>query len=648
MQNTYSTIVIADIRPCVDCGRYPAKRRAGKRVTVTARIFRHGTDILSAELLYRSAEMREWRTVEMSEATDDVWSASFVPASPSTYRYTVRAWVDTYSTWARNTLKWHKGGENIQQDVLEGIGMLRDIAARAGKDRRAVNSIIQRMNSSTPADALQIATADETVMLARKYQFRRELTVLRPELEMIVDRERASYSSWYEMFPRSQSAVPGRHGTFMDCERRLDDIREMGFDVLYLPPIHPIGMTNRRGKNGSAECSMSDPGSPWAIGNSNGGHKSIDPSLGTMEDFRHLLQTAGSKGIEIALDIALQCSPDHPYVREHPEWFKKRPDGSIRYAENPPKKYYDIFPLDFDTADRENLWEELRSIFLYWIDAGVKIFRVDNPHTKPFTFWRWLIESIRKEHPDVIFLAEAFTKPDVMYELSKIGFNMSYTYFTWKNFNYEIEQYFTELSSRYVSEFFRPMLFTNTPDILPFVLQNGGRAAFMMRALLAASLSPLWGIYSGFELCENSAIEGREEYLNSEKYEIKYRDWNMPGNIKAFIASLNRIRRENSAMQETGNTFFHHVDNPNLVCYSRSSEDGENRIIVVVNVNPFERQSAHVTIDADIIGLKGGESINVTDLLTGEKYSWRVGANYVELTPEIRPGHILRVDEVKQ
>jgi starch synthase (maltosyl-transferring) len=643
MRKQEGTIVISDIEPRVDCGRYPSKGSVGRPIGVSAKIFRHGTDILSAEVVYRDSG-RDWSSVPMQRSEEDLWHSVFTPERNDVYRFTVQAWVDRYATWARDLSKWHSSGEDISGDLKDGIKLLGDISSRAGKERDGFSNIISALGTLPAEDAVRLATDASTLTLVRRYQLRSEVTRFEPEMEIIVDRERAVFSSWYELFPRSQSPVPGRHGTFVDCEKSLDYVKSMGFDVLYLTPIHPIGKTSRRGKNGSVVAGESDPGSPWAIGSSEGGHKSINPLLGTMDDFRHLVRTAESKGMEIAMDIAFQCSPDHPYVREHPEWFYRRPDGTIRYAENPPKKYYDIYPLNFETRDREGLWMELRSIFEFWIDAGIRIFRVDNPHTKPFPFWKWVIGEIRKKRPDVIFLAEAFTRPDVMYELSKIGFTMSYTYFTWKNFNWEIEDYFSELSGREKSAFFRPMLFTNTPDILPFVLQKGGRPAFMLRALLAATLSPLWGIYSGFELCENSALEGREEYMDSEKYELKYRHADAPGSIREFISTLNRIRRENRALQELGNLEFYRTENPNLVCYSRISGDGKNALLMIVNVNPFERQAAHVNIPWERVGMKGRGKFYVTDLITGERYEWNEGTNYVELVPGIRPGHVLRVE----
>lgn len=633
-------IVIENVMPQIDCGSYPAKRKVGDTVMVTADIFTHGTSLLSADLLYRKVSDSEWSRAPMNKGENDSWSGCFAADTNTTYQYTVEAWVDVYSTWLSDLKKWHASGEDVSADLRSGIAMLKGMAQGTGVERARIAELAEIISRSDTDTAVRTASNEETLKLATSHQ-PREKARYRRQLEIVVDRKIAGFSSWYELFPRSQSAVRGRHGTFDDCISRLDDIATMGFDVLYLTPIHPIGITNRRGKNGSTTALKSDPGSPWAIGNSEGGHKSINPELGTMADFKRLLAAARGKGLEVAMDIAFQCSPDHPYVREHPQWFYRREDGSIRYAENPPKKYFDIYPLNFESSDWKGLWEELRSIFLYWIDAGVRIFRVDNPHTKPFAFWEWVITSIRKEHPDVIFLSEAFTRPKVMYELSRIGFTQSYTYFTWKNFNWELEEYFTEISRPGTADYFRPNLFTNTPDILPYVLQNGGRPAFMMRALLASTLSPIWGMYSGFELCENEALPGREEYMNSEKYELRHRDWNRSGNIRQLITTLNEIRRKYSAFQGLGNTEFLPAGNPNIVAYVRKSSAGDSAALVVVNINPFEPQDTMLRVPASLFGTEGDSDYSVRDLLTGEIFRWHGEYNYVRLDPGERPGHIL-------
>jgi len=491
-------------------------------------------------------------------------------------------------------------------------------------------------------EKVRLASNDKVAKMMEKYSDRQFAVTYPRELTVSVDRKTALYSTWYEMFPRSAASEPGRHGTFKDCEARLPYIAEMGFDVLYLPPIHPIGHTHRKGKNNAVKCNPDDPGTPWAIGAEEGGHKDIHPQLGTLEDFRHLINKAGEYSIEIALDIAFQCSPDHPYVKEHPEWFVLRPDGTIQYAENPPKKYQDIYPLNFESEHWRELWEEMKSIFLYWINQGVRIFRVDNPHTKPFRFWEWLITDIKKEYPDVIFLAEAFTRPKVMYQLAKLGFNQSYTYFAWRNTIPELTEYLQELTQTNVADFFRPNFWPNTPDILTEYLQTGGRPAFMTRLILAATLSASYGIYGpAFELGVNLPREhGSEEYLNSEKYEIKHWDINAADSLKDFVARVNRIRRENPALQTNQNLWFHATDNEEMICYSKHTEDLKNIILVVVNLNPHHAHTGWVHMPLEPWGLDAQQPYQVYDFLSGARYLWHGADNYVELNPSVCPAHI--------
>jgi len=626
-------IVIRAVRPSVDCGQYVVKRTVGDTVEVSAEIVHHGSELLIVQLLHRRTEEEAWERVPMVRKENDLWAGSFMLKSNDYYTFTIEAWVDEFGTWLENARKWMEAGEDVGQDILHGIRLVERAAERAGRDGEKLREMARSMKNLGSREALDLASSEEILRLMSTYQKKKHFTILEGERRILAEREIARYSAWYEIFPRS-------YGKLIDCVRVLDHAREMGFNVLYLTPIHPVGKTGRRGRNGTGAATASDPGSPWAIGSHEGGHKSIDSRLGNMEDFLYLLSEAKRRGMEIAMDIAFQCSPDHPYVREHPEWFQHRPDGTIRYAENPPKKYYDIYPFDFDTEDREGLWNELKSIFEFWMDRGVRIFRVDNPHTKPLDFWKWLIEEIRAEHRDIVLLSEAFTRPALMYELARIGFSQSYTYFTWKNFDWEIEQYFSEIYSGGITDFFRPNLFTNTPDILPFVLQNGGRPAFMIRALLAATLSPSWGIYSGFELCENEALPGREEYLNSEKYEIRHRDWKSEGNISDFISRLNRIREEHYPFQLLGNVRFHSTGNHNIVMYTREGRNPEESLLTVVNLNPFQRVADTVRVPHAAIG--GSEKgYWVTDLLSGEDYFWGGTSAYIELTPGIKPGHVL-------
>ena len=640
-----SRVSIENVHPLIDCGRFPAKRVIGDEFTVEADIFTHGSDKIRADLEYRKVGDMKWKTSQMHLGYNDRWTGSFTVEEAGIYEYTIEAWIDTYSTALGNIESWYRGGESISGDLAVVSTLLSGIMKKtAGREKSLVNERFSAMKNASPLEVIEILKGPELSSLVQKYQKKLYPETYRHKLRLVVERKKAGFASWYELFPRSQGAKLGTSGTFLDCVRRLPDIAAMGLDVVYLTPIHPIGITQRRGKNGSRVADETDPGSPWAIGNADGGHQSINPDLGTMEEFVNLIRKAAGYGIEIALDLAFQCSPDHPYVTQHPDWFFKRPDGSIRYAENPPKKYYDIFPLNFDSPDKENLWLELKRVVIFWAEKGIRIFRVDNPHTKPFEFWEWIIREVRVEYPDVIFLAEAFTRPAVMYELSKLGFSMSYTYFTWRNYDFEIREYFTELSSPPISDHFRPMLFTNTPDILPPILQTGGRAAFKIRAVLAATLSPLWGIYSGFELCENEAVENSEEYLNSEKYEIKVRDWNGEGNIKQLIATLNSIRRDNISLQEFGNVRFHQSDNPNIIFYSRVSGDRKNAILVALNLNPKELHSANLKVPLDLLGVSGDVPYKIMDLLTGELYVWQGMYGYVRLTPDQRMAHVFRVE----
>ncbi|MGH7430274.1 MAG: alpha-1,4-glucan--maltose-1-phosphate maltosyltransferase, partial [Candidatus Methylomirabilales bacterium] len=580
---------------------------------------------------------------------NDRWRAEFVVARLGRYLYSLEAWVDRFQTWRRDLARKAEAGQDVAVDLLVGAGLVEEASRRAsGADAKTLKdrgAALRADRPSDPSGRIRIALADDLALLMARYPDRRFATRYGNELQVVVDRERARFSTWYEMFPRSCAPEPGVHGTFKDCEERMPYVAEMGFDVLYLPPIHPIGRTHRKGKNNSPVAGPDDPGSPWAIGAEEGGHKAVHPQLGTLEDFRRLLAKARDYGIEIALDIALQCSPDHPYVKEHPEWFRWRPDGTIQYAENPPKKYEDIYPFDFDTEQWRELWEELRSIFLFWIDQGVRIFRVDNPHTKPFRFWAWMIDAIKRDHPDVIFLAEAFTRPKVMYELAKLGFTQSYSYFAWRNTQGELTQYFKELYQAEVREFFRPNLWPNTPDILTEYLQSGGRQAFMIRLVLAATLGGNYGVYGpAFELCENRAREpGSEEYLDSEKYGIKQWDITRSDSLREFITRVNRIRRENPALQRDAGLRFHTVDNGELLCFSKVSEDRTNVILVVVNLNPRYPHAGWVEVDLDELGLVRGRSYQMHDLLTDARYLWDGPRNYLELNPHSVPAHIFRV-----
>jgi starch synthase (maltosyl-transferring) len=642
-------VVIEGVTPEIDGGRFPVKRVAGDRVVVEADIFADGHDVLSSLLLYHKEDEPSWASVPMELLVNDRWRGSFVVTEPGRYRYTLTAWVDRFETWRRDMLKKVKARQDVSVDFIIGARLIEE-ASRIAVKRHAAGmqkwAADLRSERLSPSVKKRLLLSKRLMATMGRYPDRRFAASYPRELTVVVDREEARFSTWYEMFPRSCAAEAGRHGTFSDCEAWLPYISEMGFDVLYFPPIHPIGLTSRKGKNNTATAKPGDPGTPWAIGSAEGGHKAVHPELGTLADFRGLISKAKEYGIEIALDLAFQCSPDHPYVSEHPEWFRWRPDGTVQYAENPPKKYQDIYPLDFQTEHWPELWEELRSVVLFWIEQGVRIFRVDNPHTKPFAFWEWLTGEVKRERPEVLFLAEAFTRPKIMYRLAKLGFSQSYTYFTWRNAKWELEQYFTELTETEAAEFFRPNLWPNTPDILSDYLRDGGRPAFMIRLILAATLGASYGIYGpAFELGENRRKDAvSEEYLDSEKYEIKHWDIARPDSLKDLIARVNRIRRENPALQGNLSLCFHPVDNEQLVCYSKRSEDRSSVILVVVNLDYRYQQSGWVELGLEELGLKAEQPYRVRDLLTDTAYQWRGSRNYVELSPQKVPAHILRVE----
>ena len=639
-------MVIENLNPEVDCGRFPIKRVVGEKVVVMADIFSDGHDAIAGRILYRKEETSGWRQAAIRLLENDRWRGEFVVEEAGRYRYTVEGWVDHFMTWQRDLKKKMEAGQDIKVDLLIGAQYVAEASTKASpEDREELNKYVEILRKEGEvAQGVSAALSEELGGLLRKYPDRNFATSYERELSVVVDREKALFSTWYELFPRSSSPEPGRHGTLRDCERLLPEIARMGFDVLYLSPIHPIGRTHRKGKNNTLEVSPDDVGSPWAIGAEEGGHKAIHPLLGTWEDFERLLHKAAEYGIEVAMDLAFQCSPDHPYVKGHPDWFRWRPDGSIQFAENPPKKYEDILPLNFETERWADLWEELKSVVLFWIGKGIRIFRVDNPHTKSLHFWEWLIEGVKKEYPDTLFLAEAFTRPKVMYRLAKIGFTQSYTYFTWRNTKPELIAYLTELTQTGVKEYFRPNFWPNTPDILPEYLQYGGRPAFMIRLVLAATLSSSYGIYGPpFEVCLHEAIAGKEEYLNSEKYEIRHWIWDKPGSLRDFIARVNRIRKENPALQTQWSLRFYEVDNESLLFYAKMSEDLSDIILVVVNLDPFHTQSGWVKVPIEAWGLEAHQPYLVHDLLSDDKYIWQGERNYVELNPQVLPAGIFRV-----
>jgi starch synthase (maltosyl-transferring) len=638
--------VIDAVRPAVNGGRFAVKRIAGDRIDVEAHCFTDGHDALRVILRWREEGAPAWSEAEMRPLGNDVWRASFSPDRIGRYRYTVIAWVDHFLTW-REEFARREDEADLRLAARVGAELIESAAGRArGEDAGQLRAWAAALRAAKDIEAIRAAALDEPMVeVAARYPDRALASAWPVEMPLVVDRERARFSAWYEMFPRSAADTPGRHGTLKDVEKRLPYVAELGFDVLYLPPIHPIGREKRKGRNNAIAAGPDEVGSPWAIGAAEGGHKAIHPQLGTMADFRSLVAAAKRQGMEIALDIAYQCAPDHPYVKQHPEWFRERPDGSIQYAENPPKQYQDIYPFNFESADWRGLWTELKSIFDFWIAEDVRIFRVDNPHTKSFSFWEWVIAEIRRDHPDVIFLAEAFTRPKVMHRLAKLGYTQSYTYYAWRNTRRELTEYFTELSQGPGREYFRPNVWPNTPDILTEALQFGGKPAFMARLILAATLSANYGIYGpAYELMEQVARDpGGEEYLDSEKYQLRNWDLARADSLRPLVAALNRIRRENPALRSDRRLRFFDTDNDQLIAYAKTSPDLENAVVCVVNLDPHHVHSGWVTLDLDALGIDAGAQYQMHDLLTGARYRWTGPRNFVQIDPQRVPAHVFCV-----
>lgn len=642
---THKAIAITKVMPSVDCGRYPIKRISGDELNIQANVIKPGHDQIYTVVYHRLQETTEWQITPMTyDYNEDLWNAGFFLDKVGTHEYFIEAWTDKFATLLNDVEKWVQAGEDVATDLEEIKELLKSVQSRAKPEESELVSLaLSRIDGNDVIETVKTLKDPKLALIVNRCILKND-SVSSPVLKVIVDTPKAQFSAWYEMFHRSQGSISGKSATFADCEKRLDDIKKMGFDTVYLPPIHPIGRTNRRGANNAAEVKPEDPGSPWAIGNAAGGHDSVNPDLGTIDDFRHFVSVAKDKGIDIAIDIAFQCSPDHPYVKEHPEWFRSRNDGSIRYAENPPKKYFDIYPLNFGSKNWQELWKELARVVLFWAENGVRSFRVDNPHTKPIDFWEWLIQKVKAKYPETIFLSEAFTRPNSMKILAKLGFTQSYTYFAWKNTKYELTDWIKEFMLTDVSEYYRGNLFTNTPDILTEYLQRGGRPGFKTRLALAATLSPLYGIYNGFELCENVAKSpGTEEYLDSEKYQYKVRDWDSPGNIKDYIAKVNSIRRENEALQELRNLQLLQSDSDQILFYGRWTNDKSNIILVAVNLDPVSARDTTVYVPTSDLGIGPYGSYAVRDLITGSEYQWHGEANYVRLDPQIEPVHIFQV-----
>jgi starch synthase (maltosyl-transferring) len=636
-----SRVVIENVQPVVDGGRYAARRSVGERVDVSANIFADGHDHIRARVLYKKDGHEKWSEVEMNATWNDEWLASFYVPEKGQYVFKIEAWIDHFDTWFDGFKKKAAAKVDVHTELLEGVNFLRKFAASDPSLTAVISKLNDRSNYGTSVDT--VLTEDFAAIVHRHPLIENE-TSTEKEFVIRVEYKKVLFSTWYEFFPRSASLAKGRHGTFKDCIKVLPRVAAMGFDVLYFPPIHPIGKLNRKGKNNNVTANPGEPGSPWAIGSDEGGHKAIHGELGTLEDYKDLIRQAKKLGIDIALDLAFQCAPDHPYVKEHPEWFRQRPDGTIQYAENPPKKYQDIYPFNFETDKWKELWEELKSVIVYWIEQGVTIFRVDNPHTKPIPFWEWAIEEVQKQYPDTIFLAEAFTKPKVMASLGKIGFNQSYTYFTWRVTKQEITDYVNELINTQSRNYFRPNFWPNTPDILPYHLQHQGENIFIIRYALAATLSSNYGMYGPtYEFYDNVPMEGKEEYFNSEKYEVKLHDWKKTNRMTDIISMVNRFRKENAALQTTWNTVFCAIENTQVLAYVKATDDLSNIILVVVNLDQHTQQSGYIQIPKALLKLGDKINLKLKDLMTDEQYMWTQEWNYVSLNPHKMPFHLFKV-----
>jgi starch synthase (maltosyl-transferring) len=641
-----SRVVVEHVAPGLDAGRYAVKRVVADELRVEADLICDGHDVVTGRVLYRPLGAEQWSEVRMQPLINDRFAASFTLDRLGVWQYTVEGCVDDFATWRRSLDRRQQGSaaQDVIAHLLHGAAVLRATAERAAESDRArlqTAAAVLADAERRPREAAEAGSDPALLVAATRYPAFEQAGRAARVFELVVEPTLARCSAWYEFFPRSTGA-PGEHGTFRTSDARLQYAAAMGFDIVYLPPIHPIGTSFRKGRNNAPVAGEGEPGSPWAIGAAEGGHKSIHPQLGTLDDFRHFVRRARELGMEVALDIALQASPDHPYVREHPEWFAKRPDGSIQYAENPPKKYQDIYPFDFECAAAPALWQELTSIFLFWAEQGVRVFRVDNPHTKSLPFWNVCIPALKRQYPDTILLAEAFTRPKLMYALAKLGFSQSYTYFTWRNTKHELTTYLTELTKTDAADFFRPNFWPNTPDILPEHLQYGGRAAFMSRLVLAATLSSNYGIYGpAFELMEHVARPGAEEYLDNEKYEIKHWDVDRPDSLRLLISRINRIRRDNPCLHDNASLEFHPTDNEALICYSKRR--GDNIVITVVNLDHHHRQSGWLTLNQTALAIPEGATYQVHDQLSEARYLWSGPRNYVELDPAGMPAHMFVV-----
>lgn len=644
--NGRKRVVITNLQPQVECGAFPAKVLLNKPLTISADIFADGHDEIAAALLFKHESERQWKEIPLTLINNDHWEATITPTQFGQYLFTVQGWIDHFTTWKKGLVKKKAAGQDLRVEWLIGAELLEGINTKDKKNKALLLEWVSRLRAEdADSDALEsLISGEDLASVVRQCSDKSLATKYDKTCRLDVEREKAGFSTWYELFPRSASEEPGKHGTFKDVKRLLPRVAEMGFDVLYFPPIHPIGRVKRKGRNNSLTPTETDPGSPWAVGNELGGHKAIHPELGTLKDFKDLISAAKKLNIEIAMDIAFQCAPDHPWVKEHPQWFKWRPDGTVQYAENPPKKYEDILPLNFETEDWQALWNELKSVFDYWLQQGISIFRVDNPHTKSFHFWEWMVPAIRKEHPEAMFLAEAFTRPRLMERLAKVGYTQSYTYFTWRQTKEELEEYLTELTKTERRWYMRPNFWPNTPDILHEELAHGGENEHIIRLILAATLSSNYGLYGPvYEFGINEQFPSKEEYIDNEKYEIKHWDWKRLTKIGEVMARVNHIRKENAALQDTYNIEFARTTNEQIICYVKRDAATNNTLIIVVNLDPWITQAGMVHIPMSILGLDNASSYNIKDLLSGDTYTWQSSENYVSLNPYEMPAHIFQV-----
>jgi starch synthase (maltosyl-transferring) len=641
--NGQSRVIIEHLSPEIDAGRYAVKAIVGEKINVTADIFTDGHDHLSAFLKYKKNSDHEWSEMRMRPTFNDRYEGSFIVDSIGYYTYSIEAFIDHGETWLHETLLKIKADQHVDVELLMGADILEKMIADGADTKRikAIKKIF--IDKNEYCKALEFVKSEEMANLILQYPHRQFVSKYK-DLRLWVDRKKAGFSAWYSMFPRSASSTPNTHGTFADVEKNvLPKIKKMGFDVLYIPPIHPIGRAFRKGKNNNTTCVENEPGVPYAIGSELGGHTAIHPELGNLADFKKLVKACEKEGIELAMDLAIQCSPDHPWATEHPSWFKIRPDGSIQYAENPPKKYQDIYPINYETENWQALWLELKQVVITWAEWGVRIIRVDNPHTKSFQFWEWLIEEVHKVYPEMIFLSEAFTRPRVKENLAKVGFTQSYTYYTWRNTKAELIEYLNSLTMSEMSRYFRPNFWPNTHDILPNCLQSGSEAMYIIRYFMAATLSSNYGIFGPvFENMVSEPMPGKEEYLNSEKYEIAHWDWSKTNKLTMLIGDLNRARNDNAALQATNNLYFCDIENDQILAYFKTDGNGNN-ILAVVNIDPNQTHSGCVKVPIGLMNIGFDQNYMVKDLITDQEYKWKGEMNYVELNPNIMPVHLFRI-----